>query len=345
MKAPTHFFLGLVAGVALAFGIYFWLFYSQLGAPTQLSYWCYDINTRKLARAASIHEPKLLVVGGSATLFGVNARLLEKQLGVPTVNFGTHAALGTAYILDLARRAAKPGDTVLLTLEFELLELSRVKVQKLASTIFLDYLIARDPDYFRSLPLWMQLDMAMRLPTHRIEEGLHNKRHPPPPPTYPEFTVYDPRLVDDYGDMTGHVAARIPPDAPKELQTSGILARGLPEKAAGLDEIRDFCAWARRHGVRVLATFPNICHQPAYDTPKTAETAQAIKAFYRKLGVPFVGTLKDVMLPRDEFFDTNYHLTKEAAADRTRRLATNLAPFFADAPGRTRSATTTQAAR
>jgi hypothetical protein len=329
MRVPRNFFAGLLAGTLLPFGVYFGLVYWQLGAPTQLSYWCHDINTRKLARAQSIRGPKLLVVGGSGTLFGISARQLEAHLGVPTVNFGTHAALGPAYILHLVRQAAKPGDTVLLAIEFGLYERGSSATKAWASRLYIDYLMARDPAYFRRLPIIDQFDLALRLPTERLQQGLHNKRHPPPPPPFPEFSVYDPRLVDEHGDLTGHVRSRIPPDAPQELETREELVNGFSEERSGFEDIRAFCRWAQSRRVRVLATFPNICHQPAYETAQCDRTEAELMSFYRALDVPVLGSLREVMLPRSEFFDTCYHLTAEAAAARTGRLASHLAPYFA----------------
>ena len=67
-----------------------------------------------------------------------------------TVNLGTHAALGTAYILHLAQAVAKPGDTVLLVLEYELYNYGKVD-QTWADKLLVDYLVSRDPAYLRRL--------------------------------------------------------------------------------------------------------------------------------------------------------------------------------------------------
>src|SRR4051794_11320917 len=66
-------------------------------------------------------RPRLVLVGGSGTLYGIDAELIERKTGVPTVNFGTHAGLGLRYLLTRARRELRPGDRVLLAPEYELL--------------------------------------------------------------------------------------------------------------------------------------------------------------------------------------------------------------------------------
>jgi hypothetical protein len=61
---------------------------------------------------------RIIIVGGSGALFGIDAELIERKLGVTTLNYATHAGLG-AYILDRARTVIHPGDTVLLCPEYE----------------------------------------------------------------------------------------------------------------------------------------------------------------------------------------------------------------------------------
>ena len=68
MLSPFKFFTGFIVGLGLALAVFFAQFYRQLGAPTESSRWCYEINAKKLARAKAITGPKLLLVGGSSTL-------------------------------------------------------------------------------------------------------------------------------------------------------------------------------------------------------------------------------------------------------------------------------------
>jgi len=328
MSVPLRFFAGLAAGLALSFGAYFGLLFWQLGAPTPMSFWSYDLNTRKHARAAAITEPKLLIVGGSGALFGINARLLERELGVPSVNLGTHAVLATAYILNLARKSARPGDTVLLVFEYELFANGDSNMNDWADPQFIDFLMARDPAYFRAMPMATQFNLAMRLSLERLKRGIKEKIHPTGMTVSTEYSPYDAKNVDEYGDMTGHSRGRIPAYAPRELETSGLLADGLPEAPSGMIEIRDFVIWATTNKVRVLASFPNLCAKPAYDTAKAEQTAAKITAFYTSCGVPVLGSYRDALLPRGDFFDTCYHLTEEAARERTRRFVPLLKPYF-----------------
>src|SRR5512141_1791139 len=99
MKNGWNFFVGLAAGFLLAVGVTAFAFSLNLGVHTPASRWAYQITQKKESLARQRPPPRLLLVGGSATLFGLNARELEHQTGCPTLNLGTHAALGTAYLL------------------------------------------------------------------------------------------------------------------------------------------------------------------------------------------------------------------------------------------------------
>lgn len=71
----------------------------------------------KVDRLYSIKEPKIVVIGGSSVPFGVNSALLEEALGMPVVNFGLYATLGTKMMLDLSLGAIGDGDIVIIAPE------------------------------------------------------------------------------------------------------------------------------------------------------------------------------------------------------------------------------------
>ena len=96
----------------------------------------------------------------------------------------------------------------------------------------------------------------------------------------------------------------------------------------GFPLIASFCAWAATNHIRVLATFPNLCDQPEYHSLTAQKMAEKIRAFFATLQVPVIGDYTDSLLPSDDFFDTNSHLTEEAARARTQRLLAKLKPYL-----------------
>jgi hypothetical protein len=323
MHVPRRFLLGLACGFVLAVASFVAMLYTQLGISTNSGSWADDIIKRKVALAAATPGPRLLLIGGSGTTFGLKAGLIEKETGVHTLNMGTHAGLGLDLIIHWAETEARPGDTVLIVPEYELY------VAKSPEEAHDDYILAHDPGYFREMSLWDKIAMATRIPFKRLQKGWHNKKHPEPPPRpHPPYTD-GASFIDANGDETGNHAADKPLHSPNMDLHAPLLEDGLTsDDGHGFNLIRDFVAWAKAHKVRVLATWPNIIHRPEYDGSKADLTIKTISHFYDSLGVGVVGNARDAMLPYDDFFDTVYHPTYETTVVRTEKLIPALKPFL-----------------
>jgi hypothetical protein len=319
MHVPWRFILALPCGVLLALGFFIVLLYTQLGIPTESSRWTYEIVQKKQAIAAATPGPRLLIVGGSSGLFGLNAQDIQEQTGIRTVNCSSHAGLGLNYILDLARKTAHPGDTILLSLEYEFY------MPGFNYSIFDDYILARDPDYFRQMSLLDKIDMATRISFTRIQKGWRIKRTPEK--VRPHAPYAD--ALNNFGDEIANAAADRHPSDPQMGRMADALIQGLPSNhTPGFIVLRNFLAWAHAHDITVLATFPNIMYHPEYDQPTAQKTLQTITDFYTSQNVPVIGAPHEVMLPADQFFNTYYHLTREAALVRTQHLVPKLLPYL-----------------
>lgn len=321
MTVPLKFLAGLAAGIALGIALFLALLYLQLGVPTYSSSWSYDIGQKKQALAAAIPGPRLLLVGGSSVTFGLSAQTLERETGLKTVNMGTHAGWGADYLLDWIERTARPGDTVLLALEYQLY------VAEHNSEPHDDYILARDPAYFRRMAPWDQIDMATRMAWKRLQKGINIRRHgekpPRPHPPYTDGASY----IDAWGDETGNTV--VDARKPESTEIVAPLITGIASTdAPGFDAVRRFIAWARAHNVAVLATFPAIVQRPGYDGANAREAEGKITDFYKGLGVPVVGTAPDAMFPPDQFFEMPYHLTRDGAVARTEKLVPALKPYL-----------------
>jgi hypothetical protein len=323
MKVSWTFLAGLGAGLALMFGLALTAFYLNLGVPSGGSRWAYELNQRKLRLAENATAPRLLVVGGSASLFGLSAKEIQQQTGRSTISLATHAALGTSYILHLAERAAKPGDTVLLVLEYELYNYGKLN-QAWVHALLVDYVVSRDPAFFHSLSLSEQWHIFMLTSVGRLVDGLKNRFRAERPFNDRDLGVYSLQYLNEYGDLTQHTRTKRLAQRESIRQPKATLVRGLAEHPPGFGPIEEFCRWAQANQVRVLATFPNLCDNPAYHQAPAHRSGKIIEEFFAKLGVPVIGDYTDALLPEDQMLDTEYHPTEEAALARTQRLIPKL---------------------
>lgn len=319
VEVRKQFFVAMAAALAGALGLHCMLIYAQLGVPTRSTFWAYEINQKKLQRAASIQKPKLLMVGGSATLFGVQAELIEQALDYPTVNMGTHAGLGIAYMLHLAKQAAKPGDAVVLAFEYNTYTFGLVR----RDAVFVDYLLARDPAYFRALPLRAKFEIAMMTTLPRLRKGIKNRFKPEE--MLRPMPIYHPSHLNAYGDQLGNEATNRPPNVPNRYGRDAALAFGFQGGTPGFENIRQFVSWAHANNVRVFATYPNLLDHPMYERPSATGAVHRIREAYAELRVPMIGSFEESLMPASAFLDTHYHLTREGARERTERLMPHLA--------------------
>lgn len=63
-------------------------------------------------------SPKIIVISGSSSAFGLDQELLEEETGYRVVNLGLHAGFGHLFYSELAKENIQQGDIVLLGYEY-----------------------------------------------------------------------------------------------------------------------------------------------------------------------------------------------------------------------------------
>ncbi|MFZ2312052.1 MAG: hypothetical protein WAV82_05495 [Methylobacter sp.] len=114
MKFIQSFFISaFVASV-----VYYSTILTLLDAPVPAEYWVGEmIFIKKELVKAYKGKSKIIVAGGSSTLFGIDADYASKQLGMPVINFGLHAGLRLDKIFKEVSAVVESGDFLILTLE------------------------------------------------------------------------------------------------------------------------------------------------------------------------------------------------------------------------------------
>jgi hypothetical protein len=258
----------------------------------------------KSARLEAMSAPRVLLVGGSSNAFGVDSGMLERASGRPVVNLALNAGLGLRFILNQAAAAVRPGDLVILTPEYWLLE-RRENFD--APTVFVALRVT--PGTARFVPLSMiprLLDQGLVPVSDRLRALSAFSRGEKENPAYTR------EAFDRWGDAVGHHSygsllggdqhAWVPPaeDAEKACRVLAWFA----------DEVR-------ARGAELVIVPPPI---PADDY---AVHRAALVRLWRRVGE---ATRADVVLvrktfAREQFFDTVYHLTREGRKSRTRAIA------------------------
>ena len=137
---------------------------------------------------------------------------------------------------------------------------------------------------------------------------------PPENWSRPSFNQWgDP--LDEYWDTQIQTPAR---KANVLKERSRTLTQGIADNSDSWEILRSFVNWCREREITVLATWPNICYWPDYESsPHYCKTLDTIKSFWDSQNIPVVGTPQDAMLNEKYFFNGMYHLFEEGVVERT----------------------------
>ena len=305
----------MLAGLALGFVTWCALVALQLGVPTTTSHWDAAALDRKAALAARRDGPRLLVLAGSSGHYGINCGVFESQTGMPCANLAVHAGLGLRYEIHYAERIARAGDVLLVAFEYQV-----YGEDGEYDPVLVDYVMARDPNYLRTLSPPALARFALSVDGARLAQGLASRIAPPfaaPADTTNPFSLDGDELHSQTAlrtpDMVAAVARAVP------IHT--LVTAGAPT-AYARSSLSSLAAWCRAHRVTLWATYPATVRFAAYDSSAARSTLARVNALYVSLGVPVLERPDDLFWPADAFFNSGYHPTAEFAALRTRTLAT-----------------------
>lgn len=290
-------------------------FVNHYGAPD--GQWIEALYERKdlaVRQSASRPEPRLIVVGGSETLFGVDAELIQRKLGVSTINYGTHAALNS-YLLYRVRQALRPGDSVLLCPAYEIWRDYDV------SDVEWDYFATYDKRFFWRGGMADGLRTLYSVPGTGYYESLIGWGKRGIGRYQDEKADYDVATMDANGDLRG-------PIWPKPFRSATAFELPLPQNSDAAADFRDFGQWARNNRVRVFFSWPNCCRPDPLPAESERRTPESVKLTFDQWGFILLNDPRDAWFPKQWFVDTSYHPDAGCRRVRTEALIRRLRPYY-----------------
>ena len=266
----------------------------------------------KYHRLEIIGKPKIIIVGGSSTAFGLRSDMLAEELGMPVVNFGLYATLGTKLMLDLSRSIIKNEDIVVIAPELD------------AQTLSL---------YFNAESTWQAFDSNMSMLNYTkfenygalagnfwdyIVSKLRYKRYGGLNPE----GVYSKSSFSVNGDIIyprphNIMLLNYSPNHPINLDPS-ILSDDFAEY------LNKFIQFANSKGATVYFDFPPMNRLGVVQYGDS----EAIYEFYlflaKNLDCEIIGNINSYILDERYFYDSNYHLNDSGVLIRTALLAEDI---------------------
>ena len=276
----------------------------------------YFVDKQKRKIADQVYGPRIILVGGSGAFFSVRAKTLQSQLGIPVINNALQAGLGIDYLLHRERQLLRPGDTVVLFLEYANYSLLNHEWTQA------DYFLPFDLAYFISQPLRIQLELLGKLTPVEYGQRVYDSvfgRHIDGKKTLSALNVYGDLKVNRIENQN---------KSHQILLDSYIPMKNPVLKQDNADLIAEFIRWCRRNGINVIAGYPAFLDFPEYHTGAEKAFFESLGDYYHSLGVPTLGEPSDFMFPKSMFFDTHYHLHDLGAAVMTDIVKRRLEPFL-----------------
>jgi hypothetical protein len=291
-------------------------FVNHHGSPD--AEWIESMYQRKdwaMRQSAGPNVPRLVVLGGSGALFGVDADLIQRKLGVTTINYATHAGLNT-YLLYRARQVARPGDSVLLCPEYELWWADDI------SDLEWDFFATYDKRFFWSSGKREALQSLYSVPGSSYGDSLMGWGRRLIGKYQDERASYDVATMDANGDLRGPIW-REPFSIPDGYPMPSAAKVDGPN-----EDFRQFARWARQNRVRVFYSWPNCCRPDPPPTDAQRLASPEVKRLFDSWGFILLNNPKDTWFPSGWFMDTCYHPDPGCRRVRTEALIRAMRPYY-----------------
>lgn len=282
------------------------------GWETYLNDWI----TYKQNIAAEIVSPKVVLLSGSNSLFGLSAEMMEQELGIPVINLGTHAGF-CEYIFYKFKGQIKSKDIVILPLEYNYYQNSST----FSKEIWL-YIFRYDKEYFRNyfeeLPMRLKIKLIYTFDLYDLFRDVKLKLSYKIDEKSSIMEASSPYYVGNFnkhGDTTTNVTNRIK----KPEIYENVFGNDVPNEKPKT-ELHQFIQWCRENDIKVYFAWPSYLIKGQAFNKHDAAQIRKIEQFMADENVEILGNYKDNLFEVKYFYDTTYHLNTEGKAIRTRIL-------------------------
>lgn len=315
-------------------GLYFLCFltvlWSAICLPGLDDPMCFGLLRNKHQILEKAPSPKIIFVGGSNLLFGLDGPKIEAGLHRPVVNMGLCLMFPLAYLLDEVKDEVHAGDLVVLSPEYA--DFSSEYSNNLAVADILDiypraiFWIVRSNcldqsqwpvlfSHLRTLGL-DKLDFAV----HHIRQIVQNRCRWSHGKWNTSLGVLSTENIDRCGDLTWHLKQK---NDNKPSDVLFYVSKHLGDSEA--KTLNDFDAYCASRGARFVLIPPSVS-TVQYQALKTnvdslfAECNQRVKP-------PFVATPARYAFPVKMIFNNQYHLNKKGRDLRADKIIEDLRPI------------------
>jgi hypothetical protein len=250
-------------------------------------------------------SPRIIFLGGSNIVFGMNSELIKDSLSLNPINAGLSATVGLKFMMDNALNYVREGDIVIIAAEYQ---------QFYKNFAFGGQdLVRLVADYdFKSI-LFLTKDQLAGFAKNSPDYIL-SKFNPQEYFLYHINPAYDSNIFNEFGDSSAHWRME-PRDFSPSQYFEGNLNFNLIQKMIEFEKALE------NKRARLFLSYP--CYQKESFEINEGQIKNIEKEIIKR-GFDILGTPERYIFEDDFMFDTPYHLTAEGVNRRTSLLIEDL---------------------
>ena len=292
----------IIACAVLSLLIWCCLFLLVLKKPLTVGLY-YDLFKHKTAHAEKSSAPRFFIIAGSNGFYSHDAGTFEKILNLPATNLSVAVMFPLNYLLERYQSLLKPGDIVYLPLEYS--NYSGGSGKSSFGDVY-DITIERN---FSKLSFKRFYNCFARFDINTLIESAAESTLAAAG-VKPLVTVAD---LTAYGDISSNTEENAKP------YTSYI--KSIPQATITFTAadpcIKEFLIRAKNRGITVIGGLPvNFA-----DTVVPEEVQNKIETLFTGNQALFIKAPNRSLYLREDFFDTSYHLKRQAQINHSEIIA------------------------
>lgn len=249
----------------------------------------------------NVRSPRIIFIGGSNIVYGLNSQLIKDSLDLNPVNTGSIATVGLSFMMDNSLPYIKSSDIVVLVPEYQQYFGSFAN----GSQGLLRLLMDVDSSGFKYLKIEQWYRIAKNLPAFFVSkfdpnEYFNIKINP----------AYRHDIFNEYGDSNAHWALKkqgFDPDNFSKRDLNKVIFR----------QMKDFEEQVIELGGQVYVSYPGF-QSSSFDI--NAEEIMVVEKTLKTYDFKVFGTAERYKMSDSLMFDTPYHLIKKGVDIRTNLL-------------------------
>jgi len=302
----------LLSAIILGVFAYIGLHYSVLRQPLTIGYikGAYDFKTQY---AKSLGEArKIVILGGSSSLFGVRCQVIAEETHLPCVNMAVTAGIGIDLMLTKTEGVIHPGDIVILPLEYDFYS---TKAEDLLANATANTYLATYDHSLLAQQEWRRIGTAL---LSLSIEDVYSSLVEMSLQTIGVQRRFRISQLTAQGDMTGNTLELAADYSSYIASVPGIVPK--VEDGAGLTLINSFIARQLQRQVHIYGTDPTTVD----DGTNLAPGFLAVEQVWLQSGAKFLALPNRGRYPQNWFYDTAYHLNETGQINHSKALAEHL---------------------